>query len=1385
MAQKQQPNSVNTFNGGVKTDAHPLNTPNTILTRLLNGTLVTNDGGDQFILQNLQGSLEAAGLTPGHELMGVEVFNNVAYIVSAKFNANNEFITGEIGTYPSPNWTQLNGDNTTISLPATAVTASYDLNINAYRIIINFASSIPPSYTGAINLNFTLTHSSSNTIYINKNQTATYTLTPASSGAASTTVSLTGVNTATTPFVDLIVYALAPDNITRISPLVGVSNATVTAVAAVLVDYDLSLFKLEDVYRPLHNFSTIKQPTDSDYTQPFNTAAFKFKKWEFCEIKLQPDYDGSINIIINDRHNPVRIINSRFIVTQARTVQLANRLQFKDTNVYSTEEFNKTELFLTYRSIPLFNFHKIVDGGNLSCGGVRLYFTYATIEGNSTDVVTQSNLIPIYLSSTGTFLDGGSNVKIGGIDTNIANKSLEFSLTNLDTDYAYIKLYYSFYSSSVEPAIPTVVEVIEPYSYTSTNLTITLTGFEATRPYTEAQLNLQGSKFATVKSIEQYNNRLVLVGTTGETYEHLEFLRAQSLKLQVWEEEFAKPKSYYFDAKATHDDVGYWRMETYEVAINWVLPNGTVLPPLPIQGIDNSGVYDISTVTPTTRYGTSIPSGFDPVTGHNPYGVYRTANGDIMRNGEILVKQLQVLDPTDIFKDPTIREKTLGFYISVKKREPDCLMQGYLCNSMPVANESQLTFAMNDLASVVDASVHSVLRGEVRRAVPYDQGTPILTATTNIVYTDNIQIFPPNSTVPAPLIATLQRPLGKENLTDNSIKFVPLPANLLQFVQINRLPSQAEQNNAANQAQPTWSPVLHYAHGRISNNGANAEYISNYKYAFYSSDMVAVPSRIEGLFINRNLSVNFTRTDGAINTVKYAGADAEYFFNTPVVLRSGAVTTIANTTTAPQVATLRTAKAAYINEYLDINQAFSAVSVLDRSARGVLVDSGNNINNFQTSTLINTRYGSYVSINFPAATSVRMIDDDWYAYNTNGFSVAREPKTSIQSAHTTSDNAFYQRVRNLRPGTLTPGALTSLYDNDRGSILPRPEWVSKYDTLRKAPYYQAGQRYDWAVIDAANTTTNGSFSRKLPVTNGDCYLIPTYKRVSYQLGIPEAPQVTGTTNNAIDYKDDNRWFGLAPYGLVMELVHQSNYNTAYRHEEYFSETERRIYGKDRSFYPQQSVVNIVSTTQLEAKQANLGYSRYTSDIFTLPLDRNFIAINESNFNRVWISPQNTDIAFFNSYRDGRNLNYRDYNTDLGAFTKVIAYKNYLIGVFTQGCASIPIDEKRFFGSIDDPIYVDNATLLGTKLSIISEEYGTTQPFAVIAAGDKILFYDLNKNRLLGLSGKGLKNLSEYRVQKDLLTKVAALRTSPLYNPMAILAYDEVTNNVYITLFNKF
>lgn len=126
--------AVNTFQDGMVMDINPLVTPNNVLTRCLNGTLVTYNG-DENVLQNDMGNaqVETARLPNGYVPIGTAELGGIIYIASY-----NPFTKkSQIGSFPSPERNIfLDGDGNAIKTQSLSTSDFIPSNYQVYVIPI-------------------------------------------------------------------------------------------------------------------------------------------------------------------------------------------------------------------------------------------------------------------------------------------------------------------------------------------------------------------------------------------------------------------------------------------------------------------------------------------------------------------------------------------------------------------------------------------------------------------------------------------------------------------------------------------------------------------------------------------------------------------------------------------------------------------------------------------------------------------------------------------------------------------------------------------------------------------------------------------------------------------------------------------------------------------------------------------------------------------------------------------------------------------------------------------------------------------------------------------------------------------------------------------------
>ena len=99
--------ATNGFSKGLNMDLNPISTPNEILTDCLNGTIITYNG-NEWNLQNDMGNYSFPGceLPDGFIPIGMKAYGDILYIIS--YNDNSKL--SQIGTFPSPEYNGINGN---------------------------------------------------------------------------------------------------------------------------------------------------------------------------------------------------------------------------------------------------------------------------------------------------------------------------------------------------------------------------------------------------------------------------------------------------------------------------------------------------------------------------------------------------------------------------------------------------------------------------------------------------------------------------------------------------------------------------------------------------------------------------------------------------------------------------------------------------------------------------------------------------------------------------------------------------------------------------------------------------------------------------------------------------------------------------------------------------------------------------------------------------------------------------------------------------------------------------------------------------------------------------------------------------------------------------
>ena len=387
------------------------------------------------------------------------------------------------------------------------------------------------------------------------------------------------------------------------------------------------------------------------------------------------------------------------------------------------------------------------------------------------------------------------------------------------------------------------------------------------------------------------------------------------------------------------------------------------------------------------------------------------------------------------------------------------------------------------------------------------------------------------------------------------------------------------------------------------------------------------------------------------------------------------------------------------------------------------------------STYIGVRLGSDISFNFSSGTYQNISDQE-----------------KVENRISGVDAGMYSgdMVGNI-------GKMASLY-NSPGGRWDEEDIEGIYKKRENSPYYAVTERF--------------SITKKtIDVFRGDGFVTRSFKRYTYKagVGIELATEVDaglyGTgTRAAIEYGDDkdgkddlealsgfekdDRGQGLHNLGQVIELISQTNTNADIRSKERVSSLDSAAYGGDRTFYPLESAKTLRGDARPDSSAYNHGY---TGHVGVLPyMARVDAPVTLREFpNRVVASAPNVTSEFYNSFRDVRGFNHRDYGVEFGDIEKLVGFDGVVLTIHRDGVLAVGIDDRTMVGEGSE-VYIDSVKALSTKPGEVSSQFGTQHQNSVIRVGPIVVGVDYARSVIWMFDGKALKNISEFAVKAVIL-----------------------------------
>ena len=357
-------------------------------------------------------------------------------------------------------------------------------------------------------------------------------------------------------------------------------------------------------YNPLRNYRLSSDTVingelvEAGSIVDLDTDGFNFSLNNPLGIDAQSSYDGSVNLIFNDNRNIPRLVNSRFSVLQNNTYEVVDRIGNNDTNLYDSEQFDlDTSLYKRVNTIPTITFNSVLPSGNLKVGNYVIYIKYADADGNETDFVGESGIISCFI--------GGDRDPFsidGGFRDQLASKSISLTVSDIDSSYDYIKVYYTRSTSDVDSnRVVTAHEIDRKFPVRNNSCNVIITGSEETKDIPVSDINIQYSIIDKAKSQTVCQNMLFLGNSCKPDMMYKDLsdisLRLLPYLIESDSERFIGKTSYdysdlsdqsysheYYNTLNIYNKVGYWNEEIYRFGVVYIMKDGSLSPVYNIRG---------------------------------------------------------------------------------------------------------------------------------------------------------------------------------------------------------------------------------------------------------------------------------------------------------------------------------------------------------------------------------------------------------------------------------------------------------------------------------------------------------------------------------------------------------------------------------------------------------------------------------------------------------------------------------------------------------------------------------------------------------------------------------------------------------------------------------
>lgn len=1133
----------------------------------------------------------------------------------------------------------------------------------------------------------------------------------------------------------------------------------------------------------------------------FVTDELKFSISNPVHIVPQYSYDGSVNLILNDGINIPRLINSRFSATGKNTYEIIDRKGSNDTNIYDQgDQFDiDTSLYKRVTKIPKLLFQGVQAGGNLKVGNYHFYFKFSDADGNETDFVAESGLVSIFIG-----FDDPSSIHTGQKNEN-STKQVRFQLSNIDSAYNYVSVYYSRSTAeSNENSILQCAKVEKRYTVNDAQFAnIVVTGFEDITEIAPSDINLQYNIVDAVGTSAVCQNMLFMANVHKPeiAYEKLQdlslrflpYLKEVNYTLDIDQNySIVSTNKGYYDPQFIYQNTGYWGNELYRFGIVYILPNNELTPVFNIRGREKVGTFDEKSeflskeelqgsrtndgkynhfffkkgnldtgndVTVQVKEDTGyilipeVDEGIEAING----GAYENSRGVVSLDPSMDTDKIYALDVR--VDDQTIQELkkyVKGYFFVRQKRIPTILAQGITIGVDKVSNTPTIPTCNGFLSDLSDSLDTSYVETSDINGINYISEGFLgrylfqLKKKSSSIWSSIGKIFAVTALITAVALGSIATFGGV------AVSAVALSTGLSYTafaitstaITAGIVGTAAATLTAVAASIDEGIKVIQRSAATKVLKGRYTEVPNGYKRVEKDESR-----KVGGEFINRIII-----KDESSNNIRGVLCP-DYEINQP-----------------------------YFNQIFTGNKHLLRTTI----SQGVNILTGYNQNYFSNDDrhfYMPSYYDTKVQKQYECKVcgvpdDTKLIGIDSYKFRSRAGEAEEAFRyEQVGQEYTTSDDIKINS--DIIRGSFGPYLAVTGYPNNPAEtveiLVPGYNGanIGDYVQLRasdKSSYFSISDRIsfedqdNYLVIPLSAIVNNQSrkCGYKYELYRGDCYICQVTHRVIRNFNDPSAPYnddiVDSATwkenfdpNNTEKYEQINLGdINAVELGMWVTFKIRSSNNLNIRTIDNSYIDEAAMTGNPRGFFPYSPMTTEGCYKIPESQIYNKGFSkslseRWNFELPDVPYIKNWFGT------RIMYSDIHVNDAYKNGFRVFQGTHYRDYTREYGEIVKLVSLESNLLCVFEHGVALIPVNERAVAGEgAGGNIYINTSNVLPENPKIISDMFGSQWPESILKVpgktGDSAQYVygvDTIAKKIWRTDGNTLTCISDFRVQEFL------------------------------------